>query len=132
VGDVLGMFEQIAEANVYGVAVPNSDGRCGCATIVLNEGIMPDSLNASELGKFVLEKLPKYAVPYFLRVAPQLSYTGTFKVQKGQAKREGVDLDLIEKSGSKDRVFWLPPGSTSYVPYSRDDWDALKSGKVKL
>lgn len=132
VGDVLGTFEEIAEANVYGVAVPNSDGRCGCATIVLKEGITPESLDVAGLGKFVLEKLPRYAVPYFLRVTPQLSYTGTFKVQKGQAKREGVDLDLIEKSGSKDKVFWLPPDSTSYLPYSRSDWDALKSGKVKL
>lgn len=129
---MLGVFRQIAEANVYGVAVPNTDGRCGCATIVLKEGVTPDALDLAGLGKFVLERLPRYAVPYFLRVTPQLTYTGTFKVQKGQAKREGVDLDLIEKSGSKDRVFWLPPGSTSYLPYTGADWDALKSGKVKL
>lgn len=132
VADVLGQFHQIAEANVYGVAVPNADGRCGCATIVLKQGLMPESLDCSGLGKFVLDKLPRYAVPYFLRVAPQLSYTGTFKIQKGQAKREGVDLDLIEKSGSKDQVFWMPPGTSAYVPYSRDDWQALQSGKVKL
>lgn len=132
VGDVLGVFDQIAEANVYGVAVPNSDGRCGCATIVLKEGISPESLDTAGLGKYVLDRLPRYAVPYFLRVSPQLSYTGTFKVQKGQAKREGVDPDLIEKSGSKDKVYWLPPGSTSYLPYSRDDWEDLQSGKVKL
>jgi acyl-CoA synthetase (AMP-forming)/AMP-acid ligase II len=132
VADVLGGFEQIAEANVYGVAVPNADGRCGCATVVLKEGLMPESLDVAGLGKFVNERLPRYAVPYFLRVAPQLSYTGTFKIQKGQAKREGVDLDLIEKSGSKDKVFWLPPGETSYKEYSRSDWEALKSGKVKM
>lgn len=132
VADVLGQFHQIAEANVYGVAVPNADGRCGCATIVLKQGLMPESLDCSGLGNFVLDKLPRYAVPYFLRVAPQLSYTGTFKIQKGQAKREGVDLDLIEKSGSKDQVFWMPPGTSAYVPYSRDDWQALQSGKVKL
>lgn len=132
VADVLGTFDQIAEANVYGVAVPNADGRCGCATVVMREGLTPESLDCDGLGKFVLEKLPRYAVPYFLRVAPQLSYTGTFKIQKGQAKREGVDLDVIEKSGSKDKVFWLPPGDTKYRPYERIDWEALQSGKVKL
>ncbi|SMR57628.1 unnamed protein product [Zymoseptoria tritici ST99CH_3D1] len=132
VSDVLGGWDQIAEANVYGVAVPNADGRCGCATIVLTEGLMPENLDVAGLGKFVLDKLPRYAVPYFLRVAPQLSYTGTFKIQKGQAKREGVDLDLIEKSGSKDKVFWLPPGGTSYKPYTRADWEALKSGRVSM
>ncbi|KAF2209904.1 hypothetical protein CERZMDRAFT_113631 [Cercospora zeae-maydis SCOH1-5] len=132
VADILGQFEQIAEANVYGVAVPNADGRCGCATVVLKEGLMPENLNCAELGDFVLGRLPKYAVPYFLRVAPQLSYTGTFKIQKGQAKREGVNIDLIEKSGSKDKIYWLPPGSQAYQPYGREDWEALKSGKVKM
>ncbi|WPB08043.1 uncharacterized protein RHO25_012707 [Cercospora beticola] len=132
VADVLGQFEQIAEANVYGVAVPNADGRCGCATVVLKQGLMPENLDCAGLGNFVLTKLPRYAVPYFLRVAPQLSYTGTFKIQKGQAKREGVDLDLIEKSGSKDKVFWLPPGAESYQTYGREDWGALKTGKIKM
>ncbi|CAK3845850.1 fatty acid transporter [Lecanosticta acicola] len=132
VADVLGTFDQIAEANVYGVAVPHADGRCGCATVVLQEGLSPDQFDCDRLGIFVLERLPKYAVPYFLRVAPQLSYTGTFKIQKGQAKREGVDLDLLEKSGSQDKVYWLPPGGTSYRPYERSDWDSLKTGKVKM
>lgn len=132
VADVLGVFEQIDEANVYGVAVPHADGRCGCATVVLKQGLMPENLDCEGLGKFVLEKLPRYAVPYFLRVTPQLSYTGTFKIQKGQAKREGVDLDLIERSGSKDKVFWLPPGETEYRAYGRRDWEDLKSGKVKM
>lgn len=132
VADVLGQFDQIAEANVYGVAVPHADGRCGCATIVLREGLMPEHLDCSSLGKFVLDKLPRYAVPYFLRVAPKLSYTGTFKIQKGQAKREGVNLDLIEKSGSKDKVFWMPPGAASYQSYGREEWDSLKSGRIKL
>lgn len=132
VADVLGQFEEIAEANVYGVAVPNADGRCGCATVVLKEGLTPEKLDCAGLGKFVLERLPRYAVPYFLRVAPQLQYTGTFKIQKGQAKREGVDVDLIEKSGSKDKVFWLPPGETSYRAYGRSDWENLQSGKVKM
>ena len=71
-------------------------------------------------------------MPIFLRVAPQLSYTGTFKIQKGQAKREGVDLGLIEEAGSEDRVYWLPPGGSSYIPYTSADWQALKDGKVKL
>ncbi|KXT01135.1 hypothetical protein AC578_10891 [Pseudocercospora eumusae] len=130
VADVLGQFEQIAEANVYGVAVPHADGRCGCATVVLKHAIA--ELDTAALGSFVLQRLPRYAVPYFLRVAPQLSYTGTFKIQKGQAKREGVDLDLIEKSGSRDQIFWLPPGQHEYREFGRRDWEDLKSGRVKL
>lgn len=132
VSDVMGTFDQIAECNVYGVAVPNADGRCGCATIVCQPPTTPETLDLTALAQHVSSRLPRYAVPIFLRVAPQLAYTGTFKIQKGQAKREGADVDLIERAGSKDRLFWLPPGAKSYVPYRKEDWEALKSGRVKI
>ena len=132
VSDVMGTFAQIAECNVYGVQVPHADGRCGCAMIVPQPPATPDTLDLRALAEHVTSQLPRYAVPIFLRVAAQLSYTGTFKIQKGQAKREGVDLDSIEQTGSKDRIFWLPPGGKSYVPYQKGDWEALKSGRVKL
>ena len=132
VSDVMGTFHQIAETNVYGVSVPNADGRCGCAIVVPQPPTTADTLDVTALAQHVISKLPRYAVPLFLRVAPQISYTGTFKIQKGQAKREGVNLDLIEQSGSKDKLYWLPPGSTSYLPYRREDWEALQSGKVRL
>lgn len=76
--------------------------------------------------------LPRYAVLIFLRMTGALQYTGTFKIQKGQAKREGVNLDVIEKSGSGDRVYWLPSDGKSYVPFTRKDWKALKGGQVRL
>lgn len=128
----MGTFSQIAECNVYGVQVPHADGRCGCAMIVPQPPTTPETLDFAALAQHVTSNLPKYAVPIFLRVAPQLSYTGTFKIQKGQAKREGVDPDLIEQAGSKDRVFWLPPGEAAYRPFTREDWATLKDGKVKL
>ena len=117
---------------MYGVAVPNADGRCGCATIVPSDSATPETIDYRRLAEHVIASMPRYAVPIFLRVAPELSYTGTFKIQKGQAKREGVDLDLIAQSGSKDRVYWLPPGGTAYVPFRQEDWAALKAGQVKL
>lgn len=132
VSDVMGTFPQIAECNVYGVAVPNADGRCGCATVVTQPPTTADTLDLRGLAEHVTSRLPRYAVPIFLRVATQLAYTGTFKIQKGQAKREGVDMDLIEQAGSKDKVFWLPPSGKGYVPYRREDWEALKSGEVKI
>lgn len=130
VADVLGAHPAVAEASVYGVAVPHADGRCGCATLVLQD---PHAeLDRAGLAQHVLARLPRYAVPLFLRVAPALAYTGTFKVQKGQAKREGVDVEAIEKAGSKDRLFWLPPGAKAYEPYGQKEWEALKAGQVKL
>ena len=132
VADVLGQFDQIHEANVYGVSVPRNDGRCGCAAIVMADGITEDIFNFAGLAGHVLRALPRYAVPVFLRTTNALSYTGTFKIQKGQAKREGVDLDLIEQGGSKDKVYWLPADGKRYVPFERKDWESLKAGQVRL
>lgn len=132
VSDVMGTFDQIAECNVYGVQVPNADGRCGAAAIVPQPPATADSIDMKALADHVRANLPRYAVPIFLRVADQLSYTGTFKIQKGQAKREGANIDLIKETGSKDKLFWLPPGGDSYVPYRAEDWEAIKNGKVQL
>lgn len=132
VADALGTFHQIAECSVYGVAIPHADGRCGCATVIPTTSTSVDAFDFAGLAKHVYTKLPRYAVPLFLRLAPHLSYTGTFKIQKGQAKREGIDLDLIKSAGSADKVFWLPPNSNAYVPFEQSDWQALKAGKVRL
>jgi acyl-CoA synthetase (AMP-forming)/AMP-acid ligase II len=132
VSDVMGTFNQIAECNVYGVQVPNADGRCGAAAIVPQPPVTAHTIDMKALTQHVRANLPRYAVPLFLRIANQLSYTGTFKIQKGQAKREGADIYLIEQAGSNDKLFWLPPGGDSYVPYRKEDWQAIKSGKIML
>ncbi|EXJ81750.1 hypothetical protein A1O1_07815 [Capronia coronata CBS 617.96] len=132
VSDVLGRFEQIAEANVYGVQVPHADGRAGCAAIVPVQGLSAEALDLKRLAQHAISVLPRYAVPVFLRVVPQLEYTGTMKLQKGRLRSESVDLDKIRHSSPHDRMFWLPPGANTYVPYGFKEWEDLKAGRVKL
>lgn len=38
VAEVLGKFEGVVEANVYGVALPKTDGRAGCAAVYVEPG----------------------------------------------------------------------------------------------
>ena len=116
VADVFGRHPQIAETNVVGVSVPNADGRCGMAAIVLVEGLDESKVDWTGLASHAIGTLPRYAVPIFVRLMKQLDYTGTFKIQKGKLKTEGID----------------PPGSQSYVPFRRKEWEALKAGQVKL
>ncbi|KAI1613322.1 fatty-acyl-CoA synthase [Exophiala viscosa] len=132
VSDVMGRFDQVAEANVYGVAVPHTDGRAGCAAIVPADNVTADTLDLAGLAAHAISMLPRYAVPLFLRVVPQLEYTGTMKMQKGRLRNEGVDLEKITASSSNDRMFWLPPGSDRYVDYTQQAWEDLKAGKVRL
>ncbi|KIW01643.1 uncharacterized protein PV09_06829 [Verruconis gallopava] len=130
VSDVLGSHPQIAEANVYGVAVPKADGRCGMAAIVLAEGVTLEQFDRKSVAQHVLSALPRYAVPYFIRVTPQLDYTGTLKMQKGRLKREGIDPKVIAETG--DTLYWLPIDGKEYVPFTEKDYEALKSGSVRL
>ncbi|KAK2736588.1 hypothetical protein FQN55_001602 [Onygenales sp. PD_40] len=132
VSDVVGKFGQIAETNVYGVQVPHTDGRAGCAAIVPVEGVTIDSLDFAGLSKYLIKVLPRYAVPIFVRVAESFETTGTMKLQKGRLRAEGVDLDKIKAGGKADHLFWLPPGGNQYVPFGRKQWGELKAGSVKL
>ncbi|RMZ77066.1 hypothetical protein DV738_g4617, partial [Chaetothyriales sp. CBS 135597] len=137
VSDQLGHFPQIAEANVYGVLVPHADGRAGCVAIVPAEGITWDKFDFKGLAEHALAVLPKYAVPLFIRLATQLDYTGTMKMQKGRLRAEGIDLDKIaegarERNEEPERLYWLPPGTQEYVPYEQKDWEAIKEGRIKL
>lgn len=135
VSDVLGHWDQIAEANVYGVQVPHADGRAGCAAIVpatsSSSSSSPD-IDFPALTTYLLSTLPRYAVPIFLRIVPALEYTGTMKLQKGRLRSEGVDMAKISASAPQDRLFWLPPGKAAYVPFGSAEWESLKAGRVRL
>ena len=130
VSDILGHHPQIAEANVYGVSVPRADGRCGCGAIVLAEGVSESNVDWQGIAKHCLERLPRYAVPIFLRLTPRLDYTGTLKLQKVKLRNEGINVELVEKAG--DKMFWLPPNGSSYVPFKSEDLASLQGGKVRL
>ncbi|KAF2097327.1 long-chain fatty acid transporter-like protein [Rhizodiscina lignyota] len=130
VSDVLGRFHQIAEANVYGVQVPRADGRCGCAAIVMIDGITEDNFDFEGLAKHAIDSLPRYAVPIFLRVTPALEYTGTLKLQKVKARSEGIDPEKVAPSG--DHLYWLPPHGTKYIPFGEADYAELTAGRVRL
>lgn len=129
VADMVGKFPQIAETNVYGVQVPGYDGRAGAASIVMAEGVALSTFDFQALAKHARAVLPGYAVPLFLRVTPELEYTGTMKIQKGRLKSEGVDLDRIT---GDDKLYWLPPSSDRYHPFERKDWEGINNRSIRL
>lgn len=77
----------IEEAIVYGVEVPGSDGRAGMAALRL-DGAGFDGL---ALADTLFARLPKYAVPLFIRLRVEQEVTSTFKYRKVDLKRQGFD-----------------------------------------
>lgn len=137
VSEVLGAHSEVHEANVYGVALPNHDGRAGCAAVVFNQQIASSNLSdpalepsrqvLDDLAAHVLKNLPRFAAPLFLRVTPEMQSTGNNKQQKHTLRTEGVDPSLVSK---KDRLYWLQ--GNSYVPFGPRDWERLNGGQVRL
>ncbi|KAI0975139.1 fatty acid transporter protein [Xylaria arbuscula] len=126
VSATIGLHPAVEEANVYGVQLPHHDGRAGCAAIALKT--TPDQTLLQSLASHAKAKLPKYAVPIFLRLGKGLSaaVTGTNKQQKHNLRVEGVDPTKV----GDDELYWLK-GDT-YVRFDKEDWDRMNAGQVKL
>ena len=120
VADVLAACPGIAEASVYGVAVPGADGRAGMAAIVAGP-----ALDLAALHAHVAARLPRYARPVFLRLRERLAITGTFKVQKADDMRDGFDPSRVA-----DALF-LDDG-TAYVPLDACVHAAIVQGMARL
>lgn len=120
----MGVYPGVDEANIYGTLVPHHDGRAGMAALVLKPGA---NIDFKHLAAHLKKKLPKYAIPLFIRFVPGMDVTGTFKQQKVVFRNQGIDLGKIPES---DPVFWLK-GDT-YVPFTLEDYSKIDVGKVKL
>jgi len=105
---VLDAIEQVSEAVVYGVEVPNTNGRAGMACLRL--GCAADEFDFRALLARLRKELPAYAVPLFLRLSAQLETTGTFKHKKAPLKEQAYDLQRCT-----DPLYAWLPGSDRYV-----------------
>lgn len=120
VADVIGQSDDISEATVTGVQIPNMEGQAGLAAIVPVNGFDPAAFWR------VVSELPTYAQPRFVRVMQQdLAKTGTFKIQKTTLRSEGVDPSKLS-----DLLFVRTPGG--YEALTPERWVDVKEGRLKL
>lgn len=130
----LGQYPGVVEANVYGVLVPNHEGRAGCAALHLEEG-QKATFDYNGLLKHAQTQLPKYAVPTFIRRVEAASHIHNHKQNKVPLRKEGVEPSKIgteAKEGKDDTFLWLPPKGDKYVEFTEDDWKTLEAGQARL
>ncbi len=121
VQETLNRFAGVHETNVYGVAVPGTDGRAGMVAVDADEGF-----DLEGFAKHVAASLPAYARPLFLRVQPHIAKTGTFKQVKTELREQGFD-----PARSSDPVYFFEDGKR-YVPMTPELHAKITSGALRL
>jgi fatty-acyl-CoA synthase len=122
VAGVIASSDRVEAAVVYGVAVPGADGRAGMAAVVSQQG-----LDLADLHARLSEALPAYACPLFLRLAPDLAVTSTFKQKNDGLASEGFDP---ERTG--DPLFFNDMAVGAFVPLDKALYDRIMAGAVRV
>lgn len=145
VAEAIGHFPSVVEACVYGVLVPGHEGRAGCAAIYIPPA-QRDAFDFGALHAHMRNRMPRYAVPVFLRLTEELAPMHNNKQNKAPLKKQGLDFAAIEREAKRegrraDRLMWCPAalGRTAgkgegYVPFTEADMRELEmeKGAVKL
>ena len=107
-----------ADVVVYGVAVPGYEGRAGMMAVV-------GDMDLERLAEVVMERLPSYSRPVFVRIAQQIDSTGTYKLRKGRLQREGV-------KECQDDLYYLNTEKRAYQPLNGDVYDEIVNQEIRI
>lgn len=127
VENIVSDYSKITEAVVYGVEIPNTNGRAGMAAITLNADA---ELTEQDLSNMVTEfkkGLPPYAVPVFLRIQEAVETTGTFKYQKNKLKEQAYD-----PKKTSDRLYVLLPSTGCYCEMTDEIYKNIEDYKYRF
>ncbi len=122
VQETLTAFPGIADANVYGVAVPGRDGRAGMAALVVQ-----GDLDLVALQAHISASLPDYARPIFLRIQREIEVTGTFKQKKVDLVQEGFDPSVVH-----DEIWFANPETRRFERLDPALYRRIVSGDIRL
>ena len=125
VGEIINQHDDIIFTNVYGVAIPGTDGRAGMAAIVIRESIKARDIDLASISRHIIENLPGYARPVFIRLLQELPTTTTHKLQKNELRDQAFHLEQVP-----DDLFVLRPGNQAYDRLDGDYYDRIMQRKV--
>ena len=122
VAEILNGHSSINMANVYGVKVPNAEGRAGMAAFTVENN---QSIDWGDLSDFVNKNLPKYARPVFIRIISEVDTTGTFKLKKNELRDEGYDINK-----HNDEIYFMMPNTDQYKKLDQEWNNKINSGQA--
>ena len=121
VSEVMCAFAGVNAAVVYGVSVAGAEGRAGMAAITASK------LDLIGLCGHLVDRLPRYARPLFVRVRSDLDVTATFKYTKNALIRDGFDPDKTE-----DPIYFNDTKNEVLVPLDKTLFNRIQTGQIPL
>ena len=120
--EAIAAFPGVQEAIVYGVAIPGTDGRAGMAALVADAG-----LDLAALRRHLVDRLPRYARPLFLRLRSELGVTATFKHTKHDVAQQGYD-----PAAGPDILYFDDPERGAFVRLDQALYERIQLGRIRL
>lgn len=121
VAAVLGTCPGVVEAQVYGVAVPGTEGKAGMAALIVD-----DTFSLPVFRRHVHASLPAYARPLFVRLCREIEATGTFKPKKADLARDGYTAT------GPDPVWFDDAAAGAFVACDTDLRQRLETRSLRL
>jgi fatty-acyl-CoA synthase len=122
VSETICAFPGVRQANVYGVSIPGADGRAGMAALVAEPEI-----DLAALRTHLIERLPQYARPLFLRIRSAMELTSTFKYTKSELVRQAYNPAM-----TSDLLYFNHPERQAFVRLDDALFGRIQSGEIGL
>ncbi len=122
---ILNSYPSIHISAVYGVPIPNTEGKAGMAAIKLNPSL---KFEIDDFSQFIVDVFPVYSIPFFIRICEdELEITGPYKIKKTNLQREGYDIELIS-----DNVYLWNQQDKKYIFLDNDNYQKLINGQLRI
>jgi len=120
VSEAICAFPGVKEAAVYGVTIPGTDGRAGMAALVTDK-----DLDLAAFRAYLINRLPKYARPLFMRIRNEIEVTATFKPTKRALVQQGY-----EPVAGGDVIYFNDPEREAFVRLDQLLYDRIQTGEI--
>ncbi len=115
-------FPGIREAIVYGVPIAGREGRAGMAALDV-EG----TLDLAGFRDYLIEHLPDFARPVFLRLGGEIEITTTFKQKKINLVQTGFDPSITTAP-----LYFNDPERRAFVPIDPPLYERIQHGQTRV
>jgi acyl-CoA synthetase (AMP-forming)/AMP-acid ligase II len=120
---VIQKVSKFSDCVVFGVSIDCCEGKAGMAVIAAK----PEDLDLKVLAQQLIQHLPQYSIPLFLRLTQSIELTGSYKQSKTKVEKEGFNPNVIT-----DNLYFLDKPSRNYIPLDNNLYQEIQSGNVSL